>query len=377
MDLISTTNATLTAVAKAIDYFKTNVAGHITDSSLTAITKLTRAEPLTIISNDCANLEYLPDVLNTVCSIYSGYFLQAVSMLTRVNNVEVVRILDRLNPDRDNTGFLLQGRHTAIENIDNLLKGSYKHSLPTKAIMAMEAVDRANEGSKPMMDVPTQKVIYETANLAIGKLLNVSISVKNPEGCDETVNVPVSVRLCPAILNDESLTHIFTHRKEDTGIVERYHSWRSGRISLISDMIFCQDLINEYRRAVMADKTGTLSEITRRVNNARAFGLLTKNPSLAVASNIYVLSKGSAQAIEAKTGMRFNNPKNREKLLEGTYAMVIAVIDEEWEQVTFYFNGIAYPSSMKINTLRNASKGKGPDIGDVMKTLLEGRAPTF
>lgn len=374
MDLISTTNATLTAVAKAIDYFKTNVAGHITDSSLTAITKLTRAEPLTIISNDCANLEYLPDVLNTVCSIYAGYFLQAVSMLTRVNNVEVVRILDRLNPDRDNTGFLLQGRHAAIENIDNLLKGSYKHSLPTKALMAMEATD---ESSKAMIDSTNQKVIYEVANLAIGKLLNVAISVKNPEGCDETVNVPVSVRLCPAILNDESLTHIFTHRKEDTGIVERYHSWRSGRISLISDMIFCQDLINEYRRAVMADKTGTLSEITRRVNNARAFGLLTKNPSLAVASNIYVLSKGSAQAIEAKTGMRFNNPKNREKLLEGTYAMVIAVIDEEWEQVTFYFNGIAYPSSMKINTLRNASKGKGPDIGDVMKTLLEGRAPTF
>ena len=81
MDLVTTTNATLTAVSKALDYFKNNVAGHFTDQSLTSITKLTRAEPLTIISHDCANLEYLPDLLNNVASIYSGYFLQAVSML--------------------------------------------------------------------------------------------------------------------------------------------------------------------------------------------------------------------------------------------------------------------------------------------------------
>jgi len=374
LDLISTTNATLTVIAKAIDSFRTNVAGHLSDSSLTSITKLTRAEPLTIISNDCSNLEYLPDVLNTVASIYSAYFLQAVAMLTRVNNVEVVRILDRLNPDRDSSGFLLQGRNTALENIDNLVASSYKYSLPTRAMMAMEAAD---DTSKAMVDAPTQKVIYETANLAVGKLLNVSISVKNPEGSDETVNVPVSVRLCPAFLNDESLTHIFTHRKEDVGIIERYHSWRSGRITLINDMIFCQDLINEYRRAVLKDKTGTMQEIVRRVNNARTFGLLTKNPSLAVASNVYILSKASAQAIESKTGLRFNNPKGREKILEDTYAMIVAVIDDEWEQVTFYFNGIAYPSSMKINAMRNASKSKGPDIGDVMKSLLEGRAPTF
>lgn len=370
MDLIATTNATLTAVAKALDYFKTNVAAHLTDSSLTSITKLTRAEPLTIISNDCANLEYLPDLLNTVASIYSGYFLQAVAMMTRVKDIEVIRLLDRLNPDRDSTGFLLQGR-MATENVDNLLVSSYKYSLPTRRIMAVEQ-------DRPMIDRENQKTIYETANMAVGKLLNVRISVGGEEGGEcKTVDIPVSVRLSPAMLNEESLVHIFTHRKEDTGIVERYHSWRAGRISLIRDMIFCQDLINEYRRAAIKDKTGTLSEIVRRVNNARSFGLLTKNPSLAVASNIYILSKASAQAIEAKTGERFDNPKGREKILENTYAMVIAIVDDEWEQVTFYFNGIAYPSKLKINAMKSANKGKGPDVSDVMKSLLEGRAPTF
>lgn len=370
MDLIATTNATLGAVAKVLDYFKENVAGHLNDSSLTSITKLTRAEPLTVISNDCANLDYLPDILNALVSIYSGYILQAVSVLTRVNDVEVVRILDRINPDRDSTGFLLQGR-MSTESVHNLLASSYKYSLPTAKIMALEA-------DRPMISQQDQKTIYETANMAVGKLINVAISTgSEADGSCKTVNIPMSVRLAPAMLNEESISMIFTHRKDDTGIVERWHSYRAGRISLIKDMIFCQDLINEYRRAAIKDRTGTLSEITRRVNNARTYGLLTNNPSLAVSSNIYILSDTSAAFIEGKTGKRFSNPKNREELLEGTYAMIIAIVSDEWNQTTFYFNGIAQPMVVKNSALKSANKGKGPDIADVMKSLLEGRAPSF
>jgi len=373
MDLLTTTNATLTAIAKALDYFKENVAGHLSDSSLTSITKLTRAEPLTIISQDCANLGELPDLLNVTASIYAGYFLQAIAMLTRVNDIEVIRILDRLNPDRDSAGFLLEGRHTAVENIDNLVAENYKFSLPTRAVMAAEGTDE----SDPRFDQTNAKAIYETANLAVGKLLSVDIAVTGVDGSSKVVKVPVSVRLSPAILNEESLSHIFTHRKNDVGLIERYHSWRAGRISLIKDGIFCQDLINEYRRAAMKDTSGTMAEIVRRVNNSRAFGLLTKNPSLAVASNIYVLSTATAAAIESKVGQKFSSAAGREKILENTYAMIIAVVDQEWGQVTFYFNGIAHPSTIRLNSLASASKNKGPDIGDIMKTLLEGKAPTF
>jgi hypothetical protein len=367
LDLIETGQSAITGVAKIVDYFKSNVAGHFSDTSLTSITKLLRSEPLTIISQDCANLKELPELLNGLSSIYSAYIMQAVAMLSRVNDVEVVRILDRLNPNRDSTGFLLQGR-LATEGYHTQIKDNYKFALPTRKLIQEASDSKVSENTK---------VLYEMANLAVGKLLNVSISVPTAEGNSKNVDVPISVRLAPTLLNDESLVHLFSHRKGDESLVERFYAWRAGRIKFIQDLIFCQDLIDEYRRAAIKDKTGTLNEIVRRVTNARSFGLLTKNPSLAVSSNLYVLSKATAQHIESKVGQRFSSPAGREKLLKGTYAMIIAVVDSEWEQTTFYFNGIAQPSNWSFKAMVSANKQKGPDIADVMKSLLEGRAPTF
>lgn len=380
---LSSINAALNTIGRLADYFKGNVINHVNDTSMTELTRLTRAEPLTIISQDLSNAEYLPQLLNTLTSIYSGYFLQAASILTTaVNNIEVVKILDSLNPNRDSTGFLLQGRHSAREDrleVNGLgfALESCLYSLPNKAkvVMAMEEANKMSD---------TNKMIFEIENLAVGKLLNVDFTVGSTIGEDgkpckpNIVTIPVSVRLSPALVGSETLNYIFTHRKEDQGIIERWHSWRSGRISLIKDMIFCQDLIDEYRKAALKDQSGILQEIQRRVNTNRAYGLLTKNPSLAQSANLYVISQRNAQEIEAKVGFKFTDPRGREKLFNGTYAMVVVVVDQDREILNFYYNGIAAPSTITLRSLKSKSgKDSGPDITDVMRSLLEGRAPTF
>lgn len=365
VDILATANATLTTIAKALDYFKSNVASHLSDTSLASITKLTRSEPLAVISQDVANLKQLELILDNLTSVYSGFYLQAVAILTNVNNIEVIRTLDRLNPDRDSTGFLLQGRQAVLESMSYRLHDQYKYRLPGLSV--------AKEAS---YDNVTTKTIYETANLAVGKLINVTIQVEGSNGEVRDVVIPVSVRLSPAILNQESLNYLFTNKNVDRGIVEQYHSWRAGRIKLIDDVILCNNIIREYRKAALKDRSGVLTEINRRAAANRAYGLLTKNPSLATVSNIYVLSTADVKRIEMKTGMKFADIRSRSKLTEGTYAMVIAVVDTESETVTYYYDGIALPSKISFRALESKSK-KGADVGDIMRSLLEGRAPTF
>ncbi len=374
MDIFQAVPAALTAVARLVDMVESKVLGHFKNTSLTQLTRLTQVEPLTIISQDCMNSPDIPKIMNAMCTMFSSYYLQAINVLTRINNVEVVRTLDALNPNRDSSALLLQSRLTpAAESIDYAYAGTYRHRLP---VYSAEAIARPKPTSGLEATIPdNSKVLAEQANLAVGKLLNVSILTNDPE-TKEAKNfvIPVNVRLLPSFVSEETLSYIFTHKKDAGDFIERYYSWRSGRIEGIRDLVFCQDLIIEYRRAAMKDKSGVLKEIVRRVTNNRTFGLLSKNPSLAMASNLYIISSETAKMMEGKTGLRFDNSSSREKLLEGTYAMIIAVYNSDWEQVTFYFNGISQGATFPMHALK---ADKAPDIGDMMKTLMEGRAPSF
>lgn len=364
-------NTTLQAVAKVINEVRTNFTNFYTTKSLSDATKLTRVEPLTILSKDCVNLDYIQDVLHSGLNIFSGYYLQAVGMLTRVNNVEVIRILDKLNPDRDETGFLLT-EQVSRESVATLSLESYRHSLPTRKVPALEN------------DSDAAKMALEVSNLAVGKLLNVQISFTDegaPGVADnskaKSVTIPVSVRLMTSVVPNPTIFHLLASKSEDIGVVERYHAWRAGRISFIKDLIFCQDLIDEHKRSIIGDDTGTVAEIMRRVNNSKKFGLITKNPSLVSASNIFVITEEIAREVESKLGGKLSNPKVREKAFENTYAMIIVVIDREFERVTYYTRGVASSTDLSVKEIKAASKGKGPDIGDILKSFTLGNAPTF
>ena len=369
-------NTTLTAIASVINKTKDNFFNYYTTKSLTEATKLTRVEPLTIISRDCINLEYMPDVTQALLSIFCGYYLQAVSMLTQINDVEVVRILDKLNPDRDETGFLLTERYTpASESLKNLVLENYTYSLPTHSNFKIGLED----DTKP----DNIKYLNEISALSVGKLLNVEICYDKSTGATEddkearSVRIPVSVRLMASVIPNSTISHLLAFKTEDNTIIERFHAWRGGRISFFKDLMFCQDLIDEYKRAMIGDETGTMQEIMRRVNNSKKYGLLTKNPSLVSASNLFIMSEEVAREVESKLGGKLSNPKIREKAFENTYAMVLVVVDREWERVTFYNRGISASSDFSIKELKASNKGKGPDIAEILKSFNLGVSPQF
>ena len=263
------------------------------------------------------------------------------------------------------------------ESLDNLCLEAYKFSLPT---------DRTNDKPPILKDLATKEnvtTIVDASNLSVGKLLNVEISYSKDRGEyeapeDRVVRIPVSVRLMSSIIPNNSITRLLTYKSEDNSLVERFHAWRSGRIGFIKDLIFCQDLIDEYKRASIGDETNTLQEIVRRVNNSKKYGLLTKNPSLVSASNIFVITEEVAREVENKLGGKLSNANIRQKAFDNTYAMIIAVVDREWERVTFYTRGMAASTDLSIKEIKSANKnGKGPDILDVMKSFNQGIPVSF
>lgn len=385
MSIISDVSGLLGNVAKYIRIFL-YYEDFTANKSLSDVTKLTRVEPLTIISRDCINLPYLNDVNQDLLSLFSGYYLQAVDMMTKINDVEVVRILDSLNPDRDATGFMLGENRMTSEvsrksgSFESISLESHMYRLPKRddgRIVALEATDTSS--FKPIdVDKDNVQQLNTISNMSIGKLLTVSVSVSPEAKQNYVVKIPVAVRLIVSLIPNTTITQLLVSKAEDHSFIERFHSWRSGRIGFIKDLIFCQDMIDEHKKAMIEDETGTMQEIIKRVNNAKKFGLLTKNPSMVSASNLFVITESIAKDIEHKIGGKLSSPTVRKKLFDNTYAMIIVVIDREWERITFYTRGIDASTDLSIKEIKSATKGKdGIDIMDLMKSLSSSNPASF
>ena len=344
---------------------------HYKDASLSDLSKLTRVEPLAIVSKDLVSFEPMVDVQQAVLSIFTAHYLQAVNIVSNVQSVELIKALDRLNPARDKTGFLLSQSLESHES-SFLTQEAYRYSLPRDGVDL--AFEDKKEGAAQLDDI---------VNLSVGRMINVKFGYttkptdEKPRGEDHSCTIPINIRLMASTIPNRAIIGVLAHQTEDTGLVERYHAWRSGRISFIKDLIFAQDLIDEHKRASISDDSRTLQTIASRVAAHKTFGLLTQNPSLATASNIFVISEEVARELESKLGGKLSNAATRNKAFENTYAMLIVVVDREWNRVTFYTRGCAEATDLSLKEIKNKSGSKGPDLMDMMKAMNMGMNASF
>lgn len=386
MATLQTLDTALQTIARVVNQIKENYSSYVGDTSLVEITKLMRVEPLFVISRDCMNLEYMPDIAQGMLPLFCSYYLQAIHMLTRVDHVQVVRILDRLNPDRDETGFLLTEQLSREQmNLEQFMTNNYKLSLPTHSTrMALETMSHDLHVENQDQRNLNERTLIEASNLSVGKLLKVNVSYNKGDpllageaGKDANTTLDINVRLMASFLPNDTLKSMLTLKKEDMDITESFYAWRSGRRSFINDLIFCQDFVDEYKRAMMQDNTGTIAEILRRVNNAKKYGVLTRNPSLVASSNLFCITEEVARNVEIEMGGKLSQPSIRQKVFEGTYAMILAVVNRDYKRVTFYTRGISSSTDVSIQELKTVNKGQGADIMDILKSYNLGQPATF
>lgn len=336
------------AVARMINITK-SVTNHATTNSIADVAKLTRVEPLVIVSPDCMNLDYMPSVNQSLLSLFCAYYLQAVDILSNVKNVEVIRFLDKLNPNRDSTGFLLT---------DSVRNESYNyiHSLPIPGVkMRLEAAKPEN--------------LHEAVNLSVGRLLDVTISTTSDNDVSTETNLKIAIRLMVSSIPENAILSILSNGTMDSTASERFHAWRSGKLEFIRDLVLCQDLIDEKMKMAIEDTSGVGAEIHRRVAANRRFGVLTNNPSLATASNIFVMSEEVASQVEYKAGGKLTNYTTRQKVFKTSYAMIIVVINRETSRCKFFVRNQPDYATLSRKEIESGGKGKGPDVMELFRTL--------
>ena len=359
--------------------------------SLIDYTRVSRVEPIVLLDNAVLFNDLTPEVMQSLLNTFAGYYLQAVAISATVGKINIVRHLDRLNPNRNpiDSGAYgvfaerLGGRLLAQEN--------YKFRLPRMTDqVALESIDRYDllpigSGSSVALEDDNKdkrsgfaagkesiQSVKELSNLSVGKLLSVEIT----DG-QHKAEIPVAIRLMAASLPSQTVSHILSLGKKDTSVMARWHGWRSGRLAFWKDLVLCNDLIEEHRNALMHDKDGLYRQIVARKSKNRFASILSGNPSVATASNMAVITKETADKIELETVGTLNDFRTRQKLFEPTSLMILVVINPDYDRATFYYRGIAEKTDVSMRDLKAANKGSGPDVADILRAFTQGHAPSL
>lgn len=339
--------------------------------SLVEYSKPARVEPLCLVDADVLYNEATYDAMQALQSMFAGYYLQAIALSAHIGNVNVMSTLDKFNPNRDpltsvSAGNLWPGiASSAVGAIGMLSQESYKDALPAfgKQVALEDGVSVGKDAIKEAKEV---------ASLSVGKMLSVEISDNGQKGI-----IPVALRLIAIDTPTDALVHILSlGNKQSTSMKERYHQWRAGRIEFFRDFLLCLDLIEAHKKHLMNDD-GSYSSIIKRQRGNQLSAILSGNPSVATASNMVITSTNTIAQVELEISAKFSNFAVREKLFKDTSLMIVAVLDPQWDRVTFYHRSLPEVTSLPFKALKQSTKGDGPDIAEILKAYQLGNAPSF
>lgn len=349
--------------------------------SLADVSKIARIEPITLISSNLTGTKELYEILHGILNIYASYYLQAVHILSaELADVRILKILDKTNPDRDMKTVLASG-YTAYEslNIKTLSLENSKFKLPmlNNQVISTESILDEDEGSS--LTTATDKLeTFEKLGSAVGKVIELIFNVRK-EGCREvdTVTIPVVIKLDNMIIPADVIGNVVVANKDEITLGSRFKDALAGRISFIKDFILCNDLIKAQKKTMIKDPTGYYAQMLKRINNSRIYSALTGNISLAGISSICVISEEDEQEIQKQIGGKLTNQKTREIVFNNTSAMMIVVIDREWQRVSMYVRDIDGFSQNSFDSFKGMSNKDNNNIADILKAFSVGNMPSF
>lgn len=337
--------------------------------SLTEYTKNFRAEPFVMLDSDCVFIEEMYDVMQSLQSQYAAYYVLAMSAMTTINNVQVAQHMNKLNPSRSAVDAAATSAAAAGGYM--IAAESFRDGL-NRVSGLMTGKDGDAQVLTSGIGKDTAKEIRELSNLSVGKVITCEIS----DG-DSKVNIPVAIRLIASSFPSQSLVHTLTGGDVDKAWFDRYHAWRSGRLSTM-DMLFCSDLVRAHKKASMADDEGILRAISARRNSNKLAAIFSGSPSVGTYSNMAVITETTAKELEvAMNGKSLKDFKAREELFDNTALMILAIVDRNWKRVVFYHQGIARPMETSFRDLKASNKGSGPDVADILNAYRLGTTPTL
>ena len=360
------------------------MAGRVSDAladasadSLPEYTAPTRLSPIVMIDRKVMDVDQglLTALLQTLTSVYAAHYLQAISISMNIGDVNVLGLLDKFSTDRS----LLRAAGSSKWGTESLDLDSTE--LPIEANWNLEGFIFNREqsdndlGSSGKSNDKTIKTIEDESNLLVGKLIEVKL--QSNDGKKE-ISIPVSINLVPKSIASDDLVSIVSHNSIDKSMAGRWHQWRAEEIEFLPDLLLNLDLIEADRKALDADRDGTLGVArSKRTKNILAT-IISGQMSPNAVSTMVIVSKETAFEMEKALGGKLKSSRVRDNYFRSNTAMMLVVVDMASERFTLYQRSIDDFGRYTLEDIKkNGNNSNGTDIEAVLKAYNLGNAPTL
>lgn len=366
--------------------FITKAEGSV-NASLPSYVKRATVDSRVFMTREAAQEECINDVLYADNSLYIGWITTALSMNQYVNGSRIRDILGVVATE----GFYgTQFTNTIDEVIDKIKVYPKTLSVVDDANTIIDdyLTDKDNEiptdknGNKIYNDVirggagTKQMEVKDSFNLLGGTIIEMSFAL----GEKQTITIPVLVRLSPTIISSEVAEQFFKiNFKPD--LWTRWFKFRTGEISFWKDFIFELDIRNDRRKALKNDRTNEVFDMmVKQQNSLAAFvGKIAgwRSNRQNIANMIHIYTKRHFDMWCHDAGLDFRSQRERQKFFDKTFAMIINVIDSDYNKLYTYINGIDNYAEISFSQLQNNRSKQSYDLSQIMRAFSTQSIPRF
>ena len=368
-------------------------------ASLTEFAKQSMINSRVYIEKNLATDEILTPLMQNIMSLYCGLVFTAVNLNQNICGSKTVRDISstvssaeafdaRQKSNTFDSTMSLMKDYFVGSNKDNLLNRPYasmkrnnaNSANRTQIINDNRQIDNRRYSASTKIDLKPNSVIDpepKSVSLPSGRILNIPMITDG----NSTFNLQLLIQLFPFFIESD-VAQEFIDLNFTPSFWRRFTQFKAGEISFFKDFIFSCDLREKRMKALIKDKTGGLADMINKQKNAVASHWMNfiRKPGtekINIASTILILNKNSVDKALSRNGIDLKSSSNRKKFFENSYCMMLVVVDQMYNEVEIYYNGIEAVSTFKYEQIKRESKKDSTDFVSIMKSYAQGLAPKF
>jgi len=324
--------------------------------------------PTVIVSRGLREEDIIHKVLNLNSDIFASYYSQSFEILTKIYKLDLNTTFDVLS---DSKRTNLSNDNVTPDGLDMLLSDDAV-SL-TALAGTTETKFKTKKTTVDMTKASVMKDGYE--NSLLSKKVELNLKVKNSEGVEVTIIIPVNINLNVIYAETKSIQLLADQRNDDKTMSARWMAYRSGGISL-KDFIFADDLIRDYKADLIKDEDELIKYMREReVTSATK---VKSGKSVGFAKNYAMLIVDQRDAASLSRGVRGDIVKDKygQKLLDQARCMTLTVVDTDYERLVIINKDIKGQSNIGFKAL-DKKDGKDSGVGEFIKAMMQNRPPVL